>query len=100
MGASLALKKKSMAKLMGIKEGFEFCDIWRIRSLSSQSYTLRQKHFSGLIQRRLYYIFLSNSLQEFASKNDILPAFSRDHSPVTLNLSTSQSFSKESAFGN
>ena len=50
MGASLALKKKSMVKLMEIKEGFEFCDIWRIRSLSSQSYTLRQKHFSGLIQ--------------------------------------------------
>ena len=59
-------------------ETFDFCDIWRIRNPK----TFRQKRFSGVIQRRLDYLFILNSLQEIISSVDILNAFSTDHSPV------------------
>ena len=50
MDESPALKKKSVVKLIKVREGFELCSIWRIRNSSSQIYAVRQKHFSGLIQ--------------------------------------------------
>ena len=42
-----------MAKFIELKEKFDLCEIWRTRSPKTKRYTLRQKHVSGLIQRRL-----------------------------------------------
>lgn len=92
MEALYSRKNQQITKLIESNEGFEFCDIWRIQSPSSQSYKFRQKHFSGLIRRRIDYIFLLNSLQEFVSKIDILPVLSTDHSPLTLTVSKPQNF--------
>ena len=47
-----------------------------------KSFNFRQKHFSGIIQLRLDYLFTSNNRQETISNVDILNAFSTDHSPV------------------
>ena len=47
-----------------------------------KSFTFRQKHFSRIIQHRLNYLFISNSLQETISIEYILNAFSADHSSV------------------
>ena len=55
-------------------------------------------HFSGLIQRRLDHTVFSNSLQEFVSKTDILPAVSTDHSRVTLTVLKSQNIAEENGF--
>ena len=45
MGGRPALKKKVVAKLIQIKECFEFCNIWRIRNPSTQRYTSSKKYF-------------------------------------------------------
>ena len=63
------------------------CDIFRIRNPNLKRFTFRQKNRNNtIIHRRLDYIFLSNSLQEFAKKTDTLPSILSDHSPVLLSL--------------
>ena len=58
-----------------LKEGYDLCDIWRIRNPLEKSFSFRQNHFSGIIDRRLDYIFNSNKLQKSSNKAIILPAF-------------------------
>lgn len=87
-----------IVKLVEIKDCFELCDIWRIQNCSLQRYTFRRKYFSGLIQWRIGYIFLSNSLQEFISTIDILPDLSTDHSSVTFTVAKPLIFAKGSGF--
>ena len=53
-----------------------------MRNPHKKLFTFRQKHFTGIIQRRLDYIFVSNVLQESVKKTEILNALSSDHSPV------------------
>ena len=67
------------------------CDIWRIRNPKHQNFTFRQNHSTGLIERRLDYIFVSNRLQEFVNYIDALPAISTDHSPVMISVSNDNS---------
>ena len=93
-GGKPALKKQSIAKLIEIIENFDLCDIWRIRNLKKKQFTFRQNHFSGYIQRRLDYFFVSNSLQEAIKNVDILAAFSTDHSPINITLSNSNDLTK------
>ena len=50
-------------------------------------YTFRQNHSSGITNRRLDYIFISNKLQEFSNDTDIIPAFKTDHSSVLVTIS-------------
>ena len=52
---------KPIAKFIEFKEKFDFCDIWRIRNPKTKRFTFRQKHVSGLIQRRLHHFCISNS---------------------------------------
>ena len=85
-GGYLVLKKKSLAKLIQIKEKFDLCDIWRIRNPNTKRYTFRQQHSSGYIQRRLDYFFISNVLQESVKNPDVLAAFSTDHSPMMFSV--------------
>ena len=86
LGGDPCLKKKSIAKLIQIKEKFDLCDIWRIRNPKIKCFTFQQQHIPGFIQRRLDYFFLSNLLQELVNKTDILAAFSTDHSPLLFSL--------------
>ena len=81
------LKKKSLAKLIEFKETYDLCDIWRVRNTKSKRFTFTQKHSSGFTQRRLDYILISNTLQEFVTMTDILTPISTDHSPVLFSLS-------------
>ena len=85
-GGNPVLKKKSIAKLIQLKEKFSLCDIWRIRNPKVKRFTFRQHHKSGFIQRRLDYFFISNNIQENVKDSDILVAFSTDHSPVIFSL--------------
>ena len=65
-GVNPVLKKKSLAKLIQIKEKFDLCDIWRIRNPNTKPYTFPQQHSSGYIQRRLDFFFIPNV---FKNKN-------------------------------
>ena len=56
------------------------------------------KTFSGVIQRRLDYIFILNSLQETISNVIILTVFSTDHSLVFCSFIKSLRYSKGPGF--
>ena len=85
-GGNPILKKRSLTKIIKILQNYDLCDIWRIRNLKTKRFTFRQKHFSGLIQRRLDYFFISNILQESVRHTDILASLSSDHSPILVSL--------------
>ena len=87
MGGKPILKEKSVARMVELKEEYDLCDIWRIRNSLEKSFTYRQNHSSGILNRRLVYIFTSNKLQEFSNKAVILPAFKTDHSSVPVIIS-------------
>ena len=53
--------------------------IWNPKA---KQYTFRQQHFSGFIQRRLDYIFISQNFQEIAVHTIILNPISTDQSRV------------------
>ena len=55
------LKRKSIEKLVEIKESLDVCDIWRIRDPNTRNPNPNTR----FIERRLDYIFISNCLQEF-----------------------------------
>ena len=84
-------KRKSIIKLIDIKERLNICVIWTIRNPKRQHFTFRQNHSTGFIERRLDFIFVSNCLQEFVNYTDVLPAISTDHSPVLISLSNGNS---------
>ena len=84
-------KRKSIAKLVDIKESLDICDIWRIGNPNCQSFTLGQNHSTGFIERQLNYIFISNCLQEFVK----ITALSTDHSPVSISLSNDNSVNND-----
>ena len=85
-GGKPSLKQKSLAKLLELKEEYELCDIWRIKNPTKKLYTFRQNHSSGIINRRLDYIFTSNKFQEFFNGADIIPAFKTNHSSVVVTI--------------
>ena len=74
---------------MQIFERNNLVDIWRIRNPNLKQYTFRKNHFSGFIQRRLDYIFISNNIQEYFKKSKHLTSFCNDHSPVSCILESS-----------
>ena len=86
-GGSPCLLKKSVAKLIKIKEHFDLYDTWRLLNPDTKQFTFRQKHASGFILRRLDYFFLSNSLQDVITHADFFATLSTDHSPVTISIS-------------
>ena len=49
-GGNPILKRKSLAKLIEIKETLCLCDIWRIRNSNVKRFTFRQNHVSGFIE--------------------------------------------------
>ena len=61
-------KKHGLSEIIKLNETFNLCDIWRVRNPNKKLFTFRQKHFTGIRQKRLDYIFVSNSLQELVKK--------------------------------
>ena len=60
--------KSPPPEIIKLNETFNLCDIWRVRNPNKKLFTFRQKHFTGIRQQRLDYIFVSNSLQESVKK--------------------------------
>ena len=60
-------------------------DIWRVRNPSEKRFTWRQK--TPIIQRRLDYWLVNDSLQDDIVSVDIIPSIGSDHSAITLSNS-------------
>ena len=93
-GGNPTLKKKSLAKIIELKEIYDLRDIWRVRNTKSKGFTFPKKHSSGFIQRRLDYILISNTLQKFVNMTDILTPISTDHSSVLSCLSKEKNYNQ------
>ena len=78
------LKKHSLPLSFKLNKTFNLCDIWRVRNPHKNLLTLQQKHLTGIIQHRLDYLFVSNTLQESVEKkkkflmlyHPVIPPFS------------------------
>ena len=99
-GGKASLKQISVAKLLELTEEYDLCDICRIRNPTKKLYTFRQNHSSGIINRRLDYIFISNKLQEFSNDTDNIPSFKTDHSSVLVTISNRNLLKEAQTFGN
>ena len=86
------LKKKSISKAFQLIEQHNLIGIRRIRNPILKRYTFRKNHFSGFIQRRLDYIFVSNSIQENIKDTNISPLFCSDNSTLFVSYQTSNNF--------
>ena len=86
-GSNPTIKKKSLGKLTQLKESYDLCNIWRVRNMKSSQCTFTEQNFSGFIQRRLDYIFVSNTLPKLKTTTEIMTPISTDHSPVIFSLS-------------
>ena len=95
-GGNPLLKKHSFSEIIKLNENLNLCDIWRVRNPHKKLFTFRQKHFTGIIQRRLDYIFVSNVLQESVKKAEILNALSSDNYPVFCSFVNNDIFARGS----
>ena len=84
-GGKPSIKLMSLAKFESIKQKLDLCDVWRIRNPDSRRFTYRSK--SPFLQRRLDYLFISDSIQEDVNQIDILASLNSDHSPVYVKFS-------------
>ena len=95
-GVNSKLKTHTVGNfILELKGKFDLRDIWITKHPKTKTFAFRQKHFSGFIQRRLEYIFVSQNLQERATNVDILNTVSTDHSPVFCLLVNSTEFGKD-----
>ena len=77
-GSTPTLKIRSIYKLIELNKTLDLCDVQKNRNPKKRIYTFRQKYLPGIIQRRLDYIFISQNLQDYVKKSDILNALSND----------------------
>ena len=96
-GGNPTLKKNSIARFLRIKERFDLVDIWRIRNPSKKRFTFRQQHVTGFLQRRLDFLFISNSLQTLAKNVKIETAVMTDHSPLISSFKSQTEQNKRGA---
>ena len=85
-GENSILKKKSLAKLIEIKETVYLSDIWTIRNPNVRRFTFRQKHFYGLIERSFDFFSNFSILPDHIIKTYVLASFCTDHLPVVFSL--------------
>ena len=88
------LKKHGLLEIIKLIKNFNLCDFWRVRK---ELFTFRQKHFTGIIQQKLDYIFFSNRLQESVEKAEILNALSSNHFLIFCSFVNNDTFAHGSS---
>ena len=76
--------KESVKILEDICLEQDLIDIWRVRNPTEKRFTWRQK--TPIIQRRLDYWLVNDSLQDDIVSVDIIPSIKSDHSAITLSI--------------
>ncbi len=87
-GGIVNIKQRSVERQDEIINRLELNDIWRIKNPNTNQYTWRQKTL--LIQCRLDYWLISDSVFDLVSNVDIVPSVQSDHSAITLNIKLMQ----------
>ena len=78
-------RKKDSAKLVeDMHLDFDLVDIWRIRNPTTSRFTWRQK--TPVVQRRLDFWLISDSLQDEIISAEIKTSIKTDHSAITLSI--------------
>ena len=91
-GGKPKLKLSSIAAINQVTKSRDLVDIWRLRHPERKRFTFRQP--KPLIQRRLDFFLISNSMQDNVRTVDILPAINKDHSTIYLRLQSISSKNK------
>ena len=84
-GGSPTLKMSSITELSQLQNSGDLVDIWRIRNPFAKRFTYRQHN--PLIQRRLDYFLMSDSLQDHTKYVDINATINTDRSAIVLKFS-------------
>ena len=84
-GGRCIRKRRSVSKIEAIIDEYDLCDIWRVQNPKIHRFTWRATN--PLIQRRLDYFLISNSLQFYVLSTEIHSAISTDHSAIILSIS-------------
>ena len=95
-GGSPTLKMSSITELSQLKNSRDLVDIWRIRNPLTKRFTYRLHN--PLIQRRLDYFLISDSLQDHTKFVDINPAINTDHSAIVLKFSYIKQIERGSSY--
>ena len=76
------LKVNSLTQLEIILEENDLCDIFRVQKSLFETLSWRQR--TPFKERRLDYIFVSDTLQESVTLTEIIPSVLSDQCPVIL----------------
>ena len=89
-GGNPVKKVKSIETIESIMQEYDLCDIWRLRNPRVKRYTWRgsgqgkSSKYGQFLQRRLDFFLVSDEIQPFVEKCDIVPAPSTDHSAIMI----------------
>ena len=86
-------KKDSAILVEDMHLDFDLVDIWRIRNPTTSRFTWRQK--TPVVQRRLDFWLISDSLQDEIISAEIKTSIKTDHSAITLSRSEERRVGKE-----
>ena len=89
-------KLKSIDKLNNFISNYELNDVWRIKNLNAKRYSWRQPN--PLIQCRLDYWLISDTLYNTATHIDIIPSVRSDHSAITIKFQSIQNTTRGPTF--
>ncbi len=84
MGGNTPRKQRSRTLVETIMTKFDLRDVWRVKNPTSKRFTWRQKR--PLIQCRLEFFLISESIFDNVDKIDIIPSIRSDHSAITINF--------------
>lgn len=95
-GGNFKVKYRTVSMLESFSEEYELVDIWRLRHPDEKCYTWRT--FNPIVQRRLDYFLVSDSLQPYISLCNIVSTIFSDHSAVMLKVNSTEDISKGPAY--
>jgi len=81
-GGNFVVKKRSVDRIEILLTKYNLNDTWRIKHPSTKRYTWRQSN--PLVQCRLDYWLISDSLFDKVHQTDIIPSIRSDHSAILV----------------
>ena len=74
-----------VTEMKSLMDTYDLIDIWRVRNSREKRYTFRQK--TPLVQTRLDYFLITDTIQDVIKGVEILPSVCSDHSSVVMYVS-------------
>ena len=83
-GGNGRVKTKAIDAVTRLLTKYNLNDVWRVKNPNTPRYSWRQNH--PLVQCRLDYWLLSDSLFDNVTDTSIIPSIKSDHSAITLDF--------------